>query len=112
MLLAAFVSSKCWAAEAASELLHASCCQTQAYAGHGTARISFRPPNTIFWFVVRDQVSASRKKYDTPASAMRLRYSTVWNVGEMTLEINLYELTAPFECCVLETEQMEIGEIL
>jgi hypothetical protein len=48
MLLAAFISSKSWVAEAASELLHASCCQMQAYAGHGTARISFRPPDTIF----------------------------------------------------------------
>jgi hypothetical protein len=28
-------------------------------------------------------------------------------VGEMTLEINIYELTMPFECCVLEMEQME-----
>jgi hypothetical protein len=49
MLLAAFVFSKSWAAEVASELLHASHCQTQAYAGHGTARISFQPPDSIFW---------------------------------------------------------------
>jgi hypothetical protein len=28
-------------------------------------------------------------------------------VGEMALEVNLYELTAPYECCVLEMEQME-----
>jgi hypothetical protein len=48
MLLVAFVSSKSQAAEAASELLHASRCQMQAYAGHGTARISFRPPDAIF----------------------------------------------------------------
>jgi hypothetical protein len=27
--------------------------------------------------------------------------------GGNTLEINLYELTAPFECCVLEMEQLE-----
>jgi hypothetical protein len=47
MLLAAFVSSKSWAAEVESELLHASCCQIQAYAGHRTARMSFRPPDTI-----------------------------------------------------------------
>jgi hypothetical protein len=26
---------------------------------------------------------------------------------EMTLQINVYELAAPFEHCVLETEQME-----
>jgi hypothetical protein len=49
MLLAAFVSSKFRAVEAASELPHASRCQTQAYAGHRTARISFWLPNTIFW---------------------------------------------------------------
>jgi hypothetical protein len=49
MLLAAFISSKSWEAEAASELLHASHCQMQAYAGHGTATISFWPPDTIFW---------------------------------------------------------------
>jgi hypothetical protein len=48
MLLAAFVSSKSWAAEVASELQQASRCQTQAYASHGTARISFGPPDTIF----------------------------------------------------------------
>jgi hypothetical protein len=48
MLLATFVSSKFRAAEAASELPHASRCQTQAYAGHGTAMISFRLPNKIF----------------------------------------------------------------
>jgi hypothetical protein len=48
MLLAAFVSSKSRAAEAANELTHASRCQTQAYAGHGTARISFRLRDTIF----------------------------------------------------------------
>jgi hypothetical protein len=38
---------------------------------------------------------------------VRLCHFTVWNMGEMTLEINFYELTAPFECCVLETERME-----
>jgi hypothetical protein len=48
MLLAAFVSSKSQAAETASELINASHCQMQAYAGHGTARISFWPPDTIF----------------------------------------------------------------
>jgi hypothetical protein len=47
MLLAAFVSSKPQAAEAANKLLHASHCQTQAYAGHGTPRIIFWPPSTI-----------------------------------------------------------------
>jgi hypothetical protein len=51
MLLAAFVSSKSPAAEAAGELLHASRCQMQAYAGRGTARIRFRLPDTIFWFL-------------------------------------------------------------
>jgi hypothetical protein len=48
MLLAAFISSKSQAAEVAGELLHASHCQMQAYAGHGTARISFRLPDTVF----------------------------------------------------------------
>jgi hypothetical protein len=43
----AFVSSKSWAAEVASELPHASRCQTQA--SHGTARISFQLPDTTFW---------------------------------------------------------------
>jgi hypothetical protein len=91
------------------------CCQTQAHACHGTAGISFRPLNTIFqlswqrpssgkWLAA---VFALRKKYDIPASAVRLCNSAVWNVAEMTLEINLYEQTMPFECCVLETEQMK-----
>jgi hypothetical protein len=44
----AFVSSKSLADEAASELPHASRCQTQAYAGHRIDRISFWPPYTIF----------------------------------------------------------------
>jgi hypothetical protein len=48
MLLAAFVSSKSRAAEAAHELLHASHCQMLAYAGYRTAKISFWPPDTIF----------------------------------------------------------------
>jgi hypothetical protein len=52
-------------------------------------------------------VSALQKKYDTPALAMRLRHLAVWNVVEMTSEINLYELTVPLECCVLEMEEME-----
>jgi hypothetical protein len=39
-------------------------------------------------------VSASWNKYDTPASDVSLRHSAVWNVVEMTLKINLYELTA------------------
>jgi hypothetical protein len=28
-------------------------------------------------------------------------------LAKMTLEINLYELTAPFERCILEAERME-----
>jgi hypothetical protein len=31
----------------------------------------------------------------------------VWNLVEMMLEINLYELTVRFERCILETERME-----
>jgi hypothetical protein len=69
-----------------------------------------------FLVLVRDRVmgtdrltavSVLQNKYDTPPLAMKLRHSAVWNEAEMTLEINLYELTAPFEHCVLETEQME-----
>jgi hypothetical protein len=113
MLLAAFVSCKSWAVEVASELLHASHCQMQAYAGHRTARIRFQLPNTISQLSFETKswglttVCALRKKYDTPASAVRLHHSTLWNMGEMTLEINLCEVTAPFECCILETEWME-----
>jgi hypothetical protein len=33
-------------------------------------------------------------------------------MGEITLEINLYELTAPFECCVLEMKERKLEEIL
>jgi hypothetical protein len=56
MLVAAFVSSKSQAAEAASELLHASHCQTQAYAGHGTAGISLLATRDNFLVVMRDRV--------------------------------------------------------
>jgi hypothetical protein len=31
-------------------------------------------------------------------------------VVEMTLEINLYELTVPLEYCILESEGMEMGK--
>jgi hypothetical protein len=48
-------------------------------------------PSSGEWLIAD---SASLKKYDTPATAMRLRHSAVWNVAEMTLKINLYELTA------------------
>jgi hypothetical protein len=41
MLLAALVSTKPQAVAAAKR------CQMQAHAGHETARIGFRPPNTI-----------------------------------------------------------------
>jgi hypothetical protein len=42
MFLGALVSTKSQAVEAAK------CCQTQAHAGHETARISFRPPDTSY----------------------------------------------------------------
>jgi hypothetical protein len=42
MLLAALVSTMSQAVEAAKH------CQTQAHADDETARIGFRPPNTIF----------------------------------------------------------------
>jgi hypothetical protein len=42
MLLAALVSTK------SQTFAAAKLCQTLARAGHETARISFRPPNTIF----------------------------------------------------------------
>jgi hypothetical protein len=43
MLLAALVSTKSQATEVAKH------CQMQAHAGHETARISFRPADTVFW---------------------------------------------------------------
>jgi hypothetical protein len=86
----------------------------QAHAGHGTARIGFRPLDTIFWLSWQrlssgewpTTISASWKKYKPP-SAVRLCHSAVSNLAEMTLKINLHELTMPFEFCVLETEWME-----
>jgi hypothetical protein len=38
--------------------------------------------------------------------AVRVCHSAVWNMAEMTLEINLYELSTQFERCILETEWM------
>jgi hypothetical protein len=108
MLLAALVSTKSQAAEAAK------LCQMQAHAGHETARIGCRPRDTIFgccdkkpssveWLTA---VSASWKKYNTPAMAVRLRYTALWNVAEMTLKINPYELTA----CHLNTTFWKLNE--
>jgi hypothetical protein len=45
MLLAALVSTKSQAVEAAKR------CQTQAHAGHETAGIGFWPPDIIFWLL-------------------------------------------------------------
>jgi hypothetical protein len=115
MLLDAFFSSMTWAVEAARELPHASVAKhrlTQVTEQLGSA--SGRP--TQFLVVVRDRVvgtdwltaaCALWKKYNVALLAMRLRHSAVWNVAEMTLEINLYKLTTPFELCVLEMEQVE-----
>jgi hypothetical protein len=47
-------------------------------------------------------VSASRKKYNTPADEVA-PFCCV-KLAEMTLEINLHELTALFERCILEPE--------
>jgi hypothetical protein len=79
MLLAALVSTKSQAVEAAKH------CETQAHAGHETARISFRPPKLFFGCCGKrpssggdsSAVSALWKKYDTSAMAMGLRHSAV-----------------------------------
>jgi hypothetical protein len=52
MLLAALVSTKCQSVEGlvstkSQAVEAAKCCQTQGHAGHETARIAFRPPNTV-----------------------------------------------------------------
>jgi hypothetical protein len=96
-------------------------CQIQAHVGHGTARIGFWPLNKIIWSSWQrpssgdrrtdwltdwlTAVSASWEKYNTPHHEVA---SFCWvKPVEMTLEINICELTTPFECCMLETEQME-----
>jgi hypothetical protein len=54
MLLAALVSTKSQAVAAAKR------CQTQAHAGHETARIGFQPPDNNFWvFMTRGRVVQS-----------------------------------------------------
>jgi hypothetical protein len=45
MLLAALVSTKSQAVEVAKS------CHKQAQAGHETARIGFRPTDTVFWLL-------------------------------------------------------------
>jgi hypothetical protein len=114
MLLAAFVSSK------SGQLKWQVSCYMPAVAKlrlmQVMEQLGWASGRPIQFFSCRERlssgdrltaVSVSQKKYDTPASAVRFCHSTVWNVGELTLEINLYELTTPFECCVLETERME-----
>jgi hypothetical protein len=114
MLLASFVSSKSWAVEVASEVPHASVAKHRLM--QVTEQLQSSSSRWIQFFSCRESpssvdcqtvVSASRNKYDTPVLAVRLCHPAVWNMADMTLEINLYELTAPFECCVLETERME-----
>jgi hypothetical protein len=107
MLLAALVSTKSQAVAAAKH------CQTQAHAGHETARIGFRPPDIIFQLSWQESsgerltvVSASWNKYDTYMTAMRLRHSAVWNMAEVTLTAR--HLNAAF----WKQNKWKLGEIL
>jgi hypothetical protein len=114
MLLAVWVPSLCqasWSGKSASTCQH---CQMQAHAGHKTARIGFRLSNTIFWLSRwksdRDQVvgndwlqSLHHGRNTTPLRDEVVSLCGV-KLAEMTLETNLYELTVPFECYILETE--------
>jgi hypothetical protein len=110
----AVVSSKSRAAEMESGLPHARRCQhvlmhiTEEVGSASGCLIQFfgchERLSSGYWLT---EVSALQKKYDMPMATMRLCHSAVQNVAEMTLEINLCQLTTPFEHCVLEMEQME-----
>jgi hypothetical protein len=44
---------------------------------------------------------------------LQLHHSAMWNLRvEMILEIKLHRLIASFQCCILEREWMEIGEMV
>jgi hypothetical protein len=109
MLLAAFVSSRSREVEAASELPNAGLCRSQNNYDQLLAT------QYNFSVVVRDREVGTdwlhslciAEEIRHPRAAVRLRHSAVWYVAKMTLEINLCELTAPFERCVLEAERME-----
>jgi hypothetical protein len=64
-------------------------------------------PDTIFWSSWQrpssgDWLDCTRPRHDV------VSFCCV-KLTEITLEIDLQELTVPFECCILETEQMETG---
>jgi hypothetical protein len=103
-----------WSSKSASTCQR---CQMQAHAAHGTARIGFWCPSTIFqsswWKSDRDRVvgtdwlqSLHHGRNATPVCHDVALFCCVKH-AEMTLEFNPYELTTPFECCAVETEQLE-----
>jgi hypothetical protein len=90
-------------------------CQMQAHVGHRTARL---PALDIIFRSLwqrlssgdwRTAVSVSREKYNTPPPHEAVSFCCV-KLAEMTLEINLYELTAPFERCILKTMNGNSGK--
>jgi hypothetical protein len=98
-----------WPTEAST----CQCCQMQTHVGHRTARIGFLPPVQSFGDRDRDLVvgtdwlqSLHHGRNTTPPHHALASFCLV-KLVEMTLEIKLYELTTPFECCILEAEQME-----
>jgi hypothetical protein len=116
MLLAAFVSLKSLAVEVTSVLPHASIakCRRKQVAEQ-LVSVSGCP---IQFFGCREGSSGGDwltywlQSLHCGRRTARLRqpwgcHFAVWNIAEMTLEINLYEVTTPFERCVLETVLME-----
>jgi hypothetical protein len=114
MLLAALVSSYSQAVGVASELSHASMAKHRLLLVMEQLGSASGHPIQFFSCCDRARVVGSdwlqslyhRRKTTLPRQLWGC-HPAVWNLVEMTLEINLYELTAPFQCCVLETERMQ-----
>jgi hypothetical protein len=110
MLSAALVSCSSGVVEVASELTHASIAKRRLLQVMEQLGSASGCSVQFFGCRDRDQAVGSdwlQSLHYGRSTTVRLRHSAVWNMAEMTLEINLYEQTAPFERCVMETEQLE-----
>jgi hypothetical protein len=87
-------------------------CQMQADIGHGPAGIGFLPLDTIFWSSWQRLISGNwlqslhHGRNTTPPCHEVASFCCV-KLAEMTMEINVRELTVLFEHCILEIERME-----
>jgi hypothetical protein len=117
MLLAARVPSKCQPVEAASQLPHESVAKCRLIQLTEQTAYASGPPVQSFTcdtarVVGTDWLQSLHRERNTTPPCHQVMSFCCAKLAEMTLEIHLYELTTPFEHCILETERMELGEIV